>query len=96
MDGLISKWHYIRLRKKTWNKLQKIKGHEHSCGRPGVNGGYIANDKIKFGVNCFGYKPKITPHEAELMKNTPLYPKNKKKRRLKKKQIIGREKLEIC
>lgn len=70
--------------KKTWNKLQKIKGHEHSCGRPGVNGGYIANDKIKFGVNCFGYKPKITPHEAELMKNTPLYPKNKEEEEIEK------------
>jgi hypothetical protein len=24
--------------KETWDKLQKIKGHEHDCGRPGING----------------------------------------------------------
>jgi hypothetical protein len=58
----------------TYNNLQKIKGHEHDCGRPGVNGGYIANPQIKFGVNCFGNKPKITEEEEELMKTTTPYP----------------------
>ena len=33
----------------TYFKLKKIKGHEHDCGRPGINGGYISNPKIKFG-----------------------------------------------
>ncbi len=28
------------------------------CGKPGVNGGYFANPYIKFGVNCYGVKPK--------------------------------------
>ena len=41
-------------------KLQKRKGHKHDCGRPGINGGYIGNTNIKYGVNCYGYKPKIT------------------------------------
>ena len=49
--------------KATYEKLRKIKGHEHDCGRPGINGGYIANPKVKFGVNCYGHKPKITPTE---------------------------------
>lgn len=53
---------------KTWNRLQKIKGHENDCGRPGVNGGFINNPNIKFGVNCFGQKPKIRPLENNLMK----------------------------
>lgn len=44
--------------KATWNKLQKSKGHENDCGRPGVNGGYIENPYVEFGVNCFGKKPK--------------------------------------
>ena len=57
-----------------WENLQKIKGHENDCGRPGINGGYIDNPNVKFGVNCYGYKPKITPEESELMENTPLYP----------------------
>ena len=59
---------------KSFNNLQKIKGHEHDCGRPGVNGGYIANPKIKFGVNCYGNKPKITQEEQELMNTSPAYP----------------------
>jgi hypothetical protein len=58
-----------------WNTLQGIKGHEHDCGRPGINGGYIDNPNVRFGVNCFGYKPKITPEEAQRMMTTPLYPK---------------------
>ena len=46
--------------KKTYDTLQTIPGHENDCGRTGVNGGYIANPNVKFGVNCYGYKPKIT------------------------------------
>mgnify|MGYP001376200123 CR=1 FL=1 len=57
-----------------YEALQKIPGHEHDCGRPGINGGYIANPNVKFGVNCFGYKPKITQQEAIEMEETPLYP----------------------
>jgi hypothetical protein len=61
----------------TYNNLQKIKGHEHDCGRPGINGGYIANPDIKFGVNCYGNKPKINSNEAELMKTMSPYPETK-------------------
>jgi hypothetical protein len=63
--------------KKTWEKLQKIKGHENDCGRPGINGGYIANKDIHFGVNCYGYKPRIRQKEEELMSSQPLYPRTK-------------------
>jgi len=59
---------------KTFDNLQKIKGHENDCGRPGVNGGYMANPKIRFGVNCYGNKPKITSEEEELMKTATPYP----------------------
>jgi len=61
--------------KETWNKLQTIEGHENDCGRAGINGGYIANQNVKFGANCFGYKPKITDTEMAMMKTEPLYPK---------------------
>ncbi len=60
---------------KSYNELQKIKGHENDCGRPGVNGGYMANPALRFGINCYGYKPKITETEAELMATEPIYPK---------------------
>lgn len=64
--------------KKTWGKLQKIKGHENDCGRPGVNGGFIANPDVRFGINCYGFKPKITPTEADGMKMATIYPKTLK------------------
>jgi hypothetical protein len=63
---------------KTYDNLQKIPGHEHDCGRPGINGGYMANPQLKFGVNCYGNKPKITSEEEELMKNVSPYPKTLK------------------
>jgi hypothetical protein len=59
---------------KTYNTLQTIAGHGNDCGRPGINGGYIANPNVKFGVNCYGYKPKITSDEEELMKTASPYP----------------------
>lgn len=60
--------------KSTFNNLQKIKGHEHDCGRPGINGGYIANPEVKFGVNCYGHKPIMTQEEKDLMENNTPYP----------------------
>ena len=57
-----------------WQKLQKIKGHIHDCGRPGINGGYISNPNAKFGINCYGNKPKITDEERSIMKNSSQFP----------------------
>ena len=51
----------------TWDKLQSIKGHENDCGRPGVNGGYIANPNVRFGVNCYGHKPEINEDEQAML-----------------------------
>lgn len=63
---------------KSFDHLQTIKGHEHDCGRPGINGGYNANPLVKYGVNCYGYKPHITQEEAELLKSDVHYPKTLK------------------
>jgi hypothetical protein len=60
--------------KKTWNKLQDVEGHEHDCGRPGINGGYIKNPNVRFGVNCYGKKPDATQEEKELMNGSNEYP----------------------
>lgn len=62
----------------TWDKLQTIEGHENDCGRPGVNGGYMANPNLRFGVNCYGVKPKMTEVEEDLMSTQPIYPKTVK------------------
>ena len=45
--------------KATWTELQREvdPGKRTACGRPGVNGGYM-DPSNKFGVNCFGFKPK--------------------------------------
>ena len=48
---------YFPTQKATWEKLQKNPDKKNSCGRPGVNGGYMANPYIKFGVNCYGKRP---------------------------------------
>jgi len=64
--------------KKTYDRLQTIPGHENDCGRTGVNGGYIANPNVKFGINCYGNKPKITSEEDELMKTATPYPETAK------------------
>jgi hypothetical protein len=58
----------------TFDNLQNIEGHEHDCGRPGINGGYIANPQVKFGVNCYGHKPRITEEEEDIMKTNTPYP----------------------
>lgn len=63
---------------KTWKKLQKTKNHKNDCGRPGVNGGYIENSNIKFGVNCYGYKPDINAKNKNYMDNLQLYPTSPK------------------
>ena len=76
-----------------WSTLQKIKGHEHDCGRPGINGGYIDNPNVRFGVNCYGYKPEITQAEAQAMAEAPLYPRTRKEMRQDKRVEYWRDKL---
>ena len=70
--------------KATYDKLQGIEGHKNDCGRPGVNGGFIDNPNVKFGVNCYGYKPDMTHEEQEMMHNTAPYPLTEKDKRLEK------------
>jgi len=79
--------------KDTYNKLQTIKGHENDCGRPGVNGGYMANPKLQFGVNCYGVKPKMTKEEEELMAVSGLYPKTQEDINMEKKVSYWKTKL---
>ena len=59
--------------KATIDRLQKSKGHEHDCGRAGVNGGYFENPDLEFGVNCYGKKPKPRAEEKALIGYFPDY-----------------------
>lgn len=58
---------YFPTQQKVINELKKIPGHEHSCGRQGVNGGFIDNPNVKFGANCFGKKPNATQKDKDYM-----------------------------
>jgi len=60
--------------KTTWTALQGQKGHENDCGRPGVNGGYIANPSVQFGVNCFGKRPAATDDDLTRLKANSVSP----------------------
>jgi hypothetical protein len=81
--------------KATWEKLQKLdegcvsEGEKrgNNCGRPGVNGGYIANPYVKFGVNCYGKKPAASAEDIKYMKakEDQPYPKTKSEIELEKK-----------
>ena len=53
--------------KETWNKLQKTDRAKNACGRPGVNGGFMRNKRLRFGVNCYGKKPQANDKEKSLM-----------------------------
>ena len=60
--------------KKVYNLLKKMPEHKNSCGRPGINGGYIENDQAKFGANCYGYRPnpkEIDRHYMHSINHTP-------------------------
>jgi hypothetical protein len=65
---------YFPKQKKTWEELQKDPKRKNDCGRPGINCGFIANPNTRFGVNCYGKKPKPTDAEVKYMsakKNSP-------------------------
>ena len=71
---------FFPTQKASWDKLQETDDHKNDCGRPGVNGGYNANPYSKFGVNCYGKKPKAKNSDINHMnsKETVIHPKNKK------------------
>lgn len=60
--------------KNTWKKIQNSVSDcdegdslRNVCGRPGINGGFFANPNLKFGVNCYGIKPKAKQRELDMM-----------------------------
>jgi hypothetical protein len=61
--------------KGTWDELQKSSdpAKKNSCGRPGINGGYIADASMKAGVNCYGPKPEMNQGSSKLMANIQNY-----------------------
>ena len=60
---------FFPTQKKTWEKLQANPSSAYKCGRPGVNGGYMPNPNITFGVNCYGKKPTMSKNDEQAMKD---------------------------
>lgn len=58
---------FFPTQKSTWSELQKDAKRKDRCGRPGVNGGYMANPYVRFGVNCYGKKPEPSVAEKARM-----------------------------
>ena len=48
---------YFPTQKATYNKLMENPYTKNACGRPGINGGFMGNPNLRFGVNCYGVKP---------------------------------------
>jgi hypothetical protein len=67
---------YFPTQKSTWERLQKSDSTKNSCGRPGVNGGYIDNPNVRFGVNCYGKKPKPKAGDLAALANGKNLPKS--------------------
>jgi len=78
---------FFPTQKSTWLKYQATDDQKNDCGRPGVNGGYFDNPEIKFGVNCYGVKPKPSPAELAAINayTDPKLPMKKEDAELQKK-----------
>ena len=48
---------YYPTQQQTYDEMQKDPKTKYNCGKPGINGGYFDNPKLRFGVNCYGIKP---------------------------------------
>jgi hypothetical protein len=75
--------------KVTWDKLQKTgkcgpNAHNNDCGRPGINGGFIDNPMVRFGVNCYGIKPEESEEDKKRNEDMQPYPKTKEEIELDK------------
>ena len=66
---------YFPTQKSTWANLQKSSSMKNSCGRPGINGGFIDNPDARFGVNCYGKKPQPKPSDLNDLGNGTNIPK---------------------
>ena len=46
---------------------------KNDCGKVGVNGGYFQNPNLRFGVNCYGTKPKTQINNEKIKGYFPDY-----------------------
>lgn len=78
------------IQKDKWEKMQECEETKDVCGKPGINGGYFKNKNLKFGVNCYGIKPKPDPKRIVYKEDQQKLIINKYKDQMKKGNIIIR------
>jgi len=61
-----------------FNELNKNDKTKYDCGFVGVNGMYVNNTYMKFGANCYGFKPKKSELELNHSEVTDYKPKTAK------------------
>ena len=77
---------YYPVQKNEWDKNKEIndrlnisddaKQSINYCGIPGINGGFFENPELKFGVNCYGVKPKGQVNKIKDMNSNSTPPMN--------------------
>lgn len=79
----------------TYNELRaRGSKYRNNCGRPGVNGGYMPDKDLKFGVNCYGVKPERTSMNALTPEENHRYPTTEEDRAFQKEVDTMRAKLQ--
>ncbi len=76
---------YFPTQKSTWDELQKSDKTKNKCGRPGINGGYMENPYLRFGINCFGKKPDATEEDKQMMEQSGVIPSTPEDEKLNEK-----------
>jgi hypothetical protein len=82
---------YFPTQKSTWLELQKSDKTKNKCGRPGINGGYMANPYLRFGINCFGKKPDATDEDKRMMQQGTVVPATPEDQKLNEKVEFWKE-----
>ena len=70
---------FFPTQKEKWKKLQKIEGHKHDCGRPGINGGYIATLMLSSVSTAMDTNP-TSLHTSQLMRESTGLPTTRRTR----------------
>lgn len=68
---------------------EKVK---NSCGKPGVNGGKFYDKKLKFGVNCYGFKPEADPSKIKYIEHTHKTSDKKHKHKVDEEKLLDKYK----
>jgi hypothetical protein len=75
--------------KSTFDRLQNSSSDDErlSCGTVGINGGFMDNPELRFGVTCYGDKPSESEHDVQNMMKGPRPPLTPEVIQQKKKEL---------